>query len=95
MSGNDIFTPPIVVACDNTIIALKYVTEMNMLPEEEERVVEKILDDHFITVTTTSGNTYKLSMKKQIEIFDGKYRVSQDTSSLRAAIYDKWINYIR
>lgn len=86
-----VFRPFIVVADDNTVIALKHIESMNIYREEEEKSVDALKGDVSISVRTVSGAVYMLSMRKQQKIFNTNYSVSSDVKELRDSIFDKWI----
>lgn len=90
-----IFQPSFVVSDDDTLIALKFVSELKYSSVDQDKVCERLQGDASLVVTTCHGKIYRISMKRQIDAFSKSFKISDDVEELRLAIYDKWLNYIR
>lgn len=90
------FQPNFVIAEDNTLIALKFIAALKYQDDSgEEMVFDRLNNDRKLVVITCYGESYKISMKTQLEKFNGKYKVEQDIDNLSLSIYLKWLTFIQ
>lgn len=88
------YQPTFVVAEDRTVIALKFVESMNLSREESDLVADKLKGDRIIHVTTSSGNSYAISMQTQIKLLKPQFSISDDPEELRSSIFERWVSFI-
>jgi len=75
---------------DGRAIALRCVGSIK-IPDDEQKVIDKLKDDRCLEIVMTSGHEYIVSMRA-IQKFDARW-VKADVDELRYAICDKW-NFI-
>lgn len=89
-----VFQPSFVIAEDNTVVSLRFVESMNLARDSEEKVVDKLKGDVTLDIRTSSGATYVISARKQMEIIGKQYKLSEDPGEVRTAIFERWVTFI-
>lgn len=84
------FKPSILVSNEGMIIAIKYIESIEASRDEADVIVDKLADDIVFSIVMTSGKSYTISTKYQMEIFK-KQGTPVTASATHAEILEKWV----
>jgi len=87
------FRPNILITDDNVMISLKCVESIGPPETSEDLLVNKLKDDITMKVVMSSGNTYSISVKHQMDTLAG-LGVPESVSDAHTSILEKWIRLL-
>lgn len=89
-----VFQSSVLFSSDSILVPLKHIESFTGHDEEEDEVIDRLKDDKTLIGRTLSGATYTFSMRTQIELYRGKYKMSEDVVEVRNAILERWISIV-